>query len=100
VTFLEAKLVESTVGDVRNSAATVMVRIRVRKGTYARIKRASEYERVVFNDGKRGQYVSTFCLMPIMAHVEEIEAAQRLAAEAEFSGTGPPERKRSTKRVR
>lgn len=86
VTLPEARVVEETVGDVRNSAATVILRVRIRKGSYARIKKAAEYERQVFKDGKKDQYVSTFCLVPIMEHVEAVEAARRAADAADFSG--------------
>jgi hypothetical protein len=87
VTLREAKLIESAVGDVRSSAAMVTLRVRMRKGTLSRIKKAAEYERLVYNDGgKRGQYVSEFCEGPIIQHLEAVEAAQRAAAEADFGG--------------
>lgn len=62
----------------RPAREMVVIRIPVKQATARRARRCAEFERGQFGDGKRNQYLASYCLAAVMSRMEETEAVMKL----------------------
>lgn len=80
----EANALHDLLGVGDRKGEDVILRVRMKRATLNRVKRAADYEQSLFGDGRRGQYMSAFALSAILARLDEVEAAQQQAETAGF----------------